>query len=199
MRGQKMNKKGLLMIVSGASGAGKGTVLKEYLSRHADTVVSVSVTTRAPRPGEEDGVQYLFRTKDQVLEMIKEHQFLEYAEYNGNYYGTPRGPVETLLKQGKNVVLEIDIQGARQVMKRENDRVTVFIMPPSPETLEQRLRGRGTETEEQIQNRLAIAKTEMDQSSLYDHVVINDDLEQAVCCLEQIITQEKQKRGLSVE
>lgn len=194
-----MNKQGLLMIVSGASGAGKGTVLKEYLSRHNDTVVSVSVTTRAPRPGEEDGVHYLFRTKEQVREMIEAHQFLEYAEYNGNYYGTPRGPVEELLQQGKNVVLEIDIQGARQVMERESNRVTVFIMPPSAETLERRLRGRGTETEEQIQNRLAIAKTEMEQSSLYDHVVINDDLEEAVCCLEQIIAEEKQKRGMSAE
>lgn len=194
-----MNKRGLLVILSGASGAGKGTVLKEYLSRHADTVVSVSVTTRTPRPGEEDGVHYLFRTRDQVQQMIAEQQFLEYAEYNGNYYGTPRGPVKEWLDKGVNVVLEIDIQGARQVMEREKDRVTVFIMPPSPETLERRLRGRGTETEEQIQNRLAIAKNEMELASLYDHVVINDDLEQAVVCLEQILTDEKQKRGMSAE
>lgn len=194
-----MNKRGLLVILSGASGAGKGTVLKEYLSRHNDTVISVSVTTRAPRPGEEDGVHYLFRTRDQVRQMIRDQQFLEYAEYNGNYYGTPRGPVEEWLDKGVNVVLEIDIQGARQVMDREEDRVSVFIMPPSPETLERRLRGRGTETEEQIKNRLTIAKTEMEQASLYDHVVINDDLEQAVACLEQILAEEKQKRGFTAE
>lgn len=194
-----MTKRGLLMILSGASGAGKGTVLREYLARHDDTVVSVSVTTRSPRVGEQDGVHYFFRTKEEAERMIAENQFLEHACYNGQYYGTPKEPVEQWLSEGKNVVLEIEVQGAMQVMQNAEDPVTVFIMPPSAEILEKRLRGRGSETEEQIQNRLAIAKTEMSKAPLYQHILINDDLEQAVTDLEQIIEQEKQKRGFTAE
>ena len=189
-----MTKRGLLMILSGASGAGKGTVLKEYLARHDDTVVSVSVTTRSPRVGEQDGVHYFFRTKEEAERMIAENRFLEHACYNGQYYGTPKEPVEQWLSEGKNVVLEIEVQGAMQVMARCEDYVSVFLTTPSMEELERRLRGRGTEEEAFIQARLEAAQREMQYVDRYQYVVLNDTVENAVSHLESIVETEKSRR-----
>ncbi len=185
-----MNKRGMLIILSGPSGCGKGTVVKELLSRRDDTVVSVSVTTRTPRPGEEDGVHYFFRTKEQFEEMIKRDELLEYADYNGNYYGTPLPPIEEWLNAGKNVLLEIEVQGAQKVMKRCPDHVSVFIAAPSIEVLEQRLRGRGTEAEEVIKRRLNAAKEEMAAAERYRYYVVNDEVELAVQRIETILSAE---------
>lgn len=188
-----MNKKGMLIILSGPSGCGKGTVLSALLARRDDTVISISATTRNPRVGEQDGVQYFFRTKQQFEELIEKDQLLEYACYNGNYYGTPLEPVEQWLSEGKNVVLEIEVQGAQKVMSRCKDHVSIFITPPSVEVLEQRLRGRGTETEEVIRGRLEAAKKELKAADAYQYIVCNDEVENAVNKIEEILKTESMK------
>ncbi len=185
-----MNKRGMLIILSGPSGCGKGTVLKALLSKRNDTVVSVSVTTRSPRPGEEDGVHYFFRSRADFEQMIENGELLEYAEYNGNYYGTPLPPMEAWLDAGKNVVLEIEVQGAEKVMQKLPEAVSMFIIPPSMENLEKRLRGRGTETEEVIVGRLAAAKREFAAARLYQYIVCNDEIENAVEQIETILKAE---------
>lgn len=185
-----MNKRGMLIILSGPSGCGKGTVVKELLSRRDDTVLSVSVTTRSPRPGEVDGTHYFFRTKEQFEEMIRRDELLEYASYSGNYYGTPLPPIEEWLNAGKNVLLEIEVQGAQKVMERCPDHVSVFIAAPSLEVLEQRLRGRGTEAEEVIERRLNAAKEEMATAERYRYYVVNDEVELAVQRIETILAAE---------
>ncbi|MBQ6706855.1 MAG: guanylate kinase [Clostridia bacterium] len=185
-----MNKRGMLIILSGPSGCGKGTVVKELLSRRDDTVLSVSVTTRSPRPGEVDGTHYFFRTKEQFEEMIQRDELLEYASYSGNYYGTPLPPIEEWLNAGKNVLLEIEVQGAQKVMERCPDHVSVFIAAPSLEVLEQRLRGRGTEAEEVIERRLNAAKEEMATAERYRYYVVNDEVELAVQRIETILAAE---------
>lgn len=185
-----MNKRGMLMILSGPSGCGKGTVLQSLLNKRDDTVVSVSVTTRAARPGEQDGVHYFFRSREEFERMIQNDELLEYAEYNGNYYGTPLPPIERWLEQGKNVVLEIEVQGAEKVMRKLPDAVSLFIVPPSMENLEQRLRGRGTETEEVILGRLAAAKREFAAAKLYQYIVCNDTVEHAVAQIETVLQAE---------
>lgn len=185
-----MNKRGMLIILSGPSGCGKGTVLKALLKKREDTVVSVSVTTRAPRPGEEDGVHYFFRSRADFEQMIQNEELLEYAEYNGNYYGTPLPPLNAWLDAGKNVVLEIEVQGAEKVMQKLHDAVSMFIIPPSMENLEKRLRGRGTETEEVILGRLAAAKREFAAARLYQYIVCNDEIENAVEQIETILKAE---------
>lgn len=185
-----MNKQGMLIILSGPSGCGKGTVLKALLEKREDTVVSVSVTTRAPRPGEEDGVHYHFRSRADFEQMIAKNELLEYAEYNGNYYGTPLPPMQAWLDEGKNVVLEIEVQGAEKVMNRLPEAISMFIIPPSMENLEKRLRGRGTETEEVILGRLAAAKREFAAARLYQYIVCNDEVENAVCQIETILKAE---------
>lgn len=185
--------RGLLIVLSGPSGCGKGTVLSELLSMREDTVLSVSVTTRAPRPGDVDGVQYFFRTHEQVEEMIKNDELLEYACYNGNYYGTPRAAVEQLLNDGKNVILEIEVQGAEKVMAKVPEHVSVFLAVPSMEELERRLRNRGTETEESVCNRLAAAKEELKHTDRYQHVVLNDDVKEAAARINALIEAEKHK------
>lgn len=149
-----MNRKGLLLVVSGPSGCGKGTVLSEVFARQPDTYYSVSATTRSPRPGEVDGVQYHFLTKEEFEEKIAAGQMLEYAQYAGNYYGTPAQAVDEKLSQGKNVVLEIEVQGAKQVKLRRPDAVMIFIMPPSMKELRRRLTQRGTEAQEVVERRL---------------------------------------------
>ncbi len=182
-----MNKQGKLIIFSGPSGCGKGTILKEWLTTRNDTVVSVSVTTRDPRPGEIDGVHYHFLSREVVEDMAKNGELLEYAEYNGNIYGTPLPPIDAWLAEGKNVILEIEVQGAEKVMQKCPDALSVFIVPPSFEELERRLRGRGTETEENVVRRLAAALTEIPVAKLYQHIICNDTLSDAVKRLDALV------------
>jgi len=182
-----MNKEGKLIILSGSSGCGKGTVLKAWLASRDDTVVSVSVTTRQPREGEIDGVHYFFRSHAEVERMIANDELLEYAEYSGNLYGTPIAPINAWLAEGKNVILEIEVQGAKKVMQKRADALTVFIVPPSLEELEYRLRGRGTESEGSITMRLAAAKNEFLAAKLYDYIVCNDTVDKAVARLDALL------------
>ena len=185
--------KGVLAVVSGFSGAGKGTVMKALLKEYVDYALSISVTTRNPRPGEEDGREYFFRTRAEVEKMIAEDQLLEYAEYVGNYYGTPRFYVEDMLARGKNVILEIELQGAMKIKEKIPEAVLIFITPPSFEELKNRLIGRGTETEEVINSRLARAAEEAEEMDKYDYIVVNDQVEDCVHCLHQIILSERCK------
>ncbi len=168
-----MNKEGKLIVVSGPSGAGKGTVLKELLENHEEFVCSVSATTRAPRATDEDGVNYFFISREQFLEQIEQNGFLEYAVYNNNFYGTPRKFVEEKLESGKNVILEIEVQGALQIKKLFPGAIFIFITPESYDELCRRLRSRGTESEEVIENRLAIARKEAPSALLYDYIIVN--------------------------
>ena len=169
-----MNNKGRLFVVSAPSGAGKGTVIKELLKLKPELYLSVSVTTRAPRTGETDGEAYFFVTREQFEEMISRAQFFEHAEYVGEYYGTPKAPIYEAIERGQDVLLEIEVQGAKQVMTAAPEAVTIFIVPPSMEELERRLRGRGTDSEEKLKKRLAMARRELEEKSDYDHVVVND-------------------------
>lgn len=184
------NKTGLLMVLSGPSGSGKGTIVKELLSRYDTMRLSVSMTTRDPRPGEVDGVHYYFVTREQFEQNIAEDGFLEYAEYNGNYYGTPIAPVQKMLDEGKNVILEIEVQGAEKVMAKRPDLVSIFIGIPSLEELERRLRGRGTETEEVILKRLDAAHYELSRAHLYQYFVLNDEVAAACDRIKTIIDAE---------
>ncbi|MBQ7400307.1 MAG: guanylate kinase [Clostridia bacterium] len=167
-------KRGRLVVVSGPSGVGKGTVLKYVLDRD-DFVYSVSATTRSPREGEVDGVNYFFITREKFENMISGGEFIEYAEYNGNYYGTPKFFVEKMLSEGKNVILEIEVKGAMQVKRIVPEATFVFIAPESIEILEARLRGRGTEQNDVIAGRLSIAEREIRSCLMYDYIVINRD------------------------
>jgi guanylate kinase len=184
------NKEGMLIILSGPSGSGKGTIIKSLLEQRKDTVLSISMTTRDPRFGEQEGVHYFFRTREEFEQTIANDGFLEYAEYNGNYYGTPIAPIQRWLYEGKNVILEIEVQGAEKVMDKREDLVSVFLAVPSMEELEHRLRGRGTETDEVIERRLAAAKQELTRVFRYQYVVLNDEVEQAVARLNTIIDAE---------
>ncbi len=172
--------KGILTVISGFSGAGKGTVVKKLLEKSDDFCLSISMTTRDPRPGEEDGVSYFFVTKEKFEETIAANGLIEYAQFAGNYYGTPRKYVEEKLAEGKNVILEIEMQGARNIRKLYPDSLMLFITPPTADELERRLRSRGTETEEKIQARLSRAYEESDGIDLYDFIIINDDLDKCV-------------------
>ncbi|MCI8554074.1 MAG: guanylate kinase [Clostridiales bacterium] len=185
--------RGMLIVLSGPSGSGKGTLVKSLLSRRDDTVLSVSMTTRSPRPGEEEGVHYFFRSREEAEEMIARGALLEYAEYNGHYYGTPEQPILHWLEQGKNVLLEIEVQGAEQVMDRRPDLISIFIAPPSIEELEGRLRGRGTETEEAVAGRLKAARQELSRAFRYDYVVLNDEVETAVNRVQAILDAERMR------
>lgn len=185
--------RGLLLVLSAPSGGGKGTVLKELFKRDENLRLSVSATTRAPRPGEVHGQQYYFLSKEEFESMIASGGMLEHARYVGNYYGTPRAPVEAWLEEGHDVVLEIEVQGGQQVKKLCPWCVSVFLLPPSMEVLESRLRGRGTEEESLIQKRLAAAREEIPHAAEYDYIVYNAALEDAVADIEAILRAEKRK------
>ena len=175
--------KGKLIVISGCSGVGKGTVLGIMMNKRSDLAFSVSATTRDPRPNEVDGVHYYFITKERFEEMIAAGEFLEYDAHAANYYGTPRAQAEEKMSRG-HVLLDIEPKGAEQVKRSDPDAVLIFIMPPSVEELEKRLRGRGDTPEEQIKLRMERATWEMDQRSWYDHVVVNDDAER---CADEIL------------
>ena len=181
-----MNKK--LVVISGCSGVGKGTVINEFMKKNSDDfILSVSCTTRKPRQGEIDGVNYFFLTTEEFEQNIKDNKFLEYANFAGNYYGTKKKYIDEKIKEGFNVILEIDTQGALQVKEKMPESVLIFIAPPSIEELEHRLRGRHTEDEETIQKRLAQVKTELERSQKYDYTVINDNINRAVEEIESIV------------
>lgn len=182
-----MSSKGLLIVFSGPSGVGKGTVLKQYLAAHPDTHYSISATTRAPRPGEEHGREYYFLSREQFQELIAQDGLLEYAEYSGNYYGTPKAPVEEALSQGRNVILEIEVQGAKKVLRENPQAVSLFIMPPSMKELTRRLVDRKTEDEATVRRRLDTARNEISQAGIYDYIVVNDTLEQAVADMDSVL------------
>ena len=184
-------KKGLLIVVSSPSGGGKGTILKALFERNANLRMSVSATTRAPRPGEKDGVQYYFLTKEDFEAKIAANAFLEHAKYVDNYYGTLEAPVNEKLEEGCDVILEIEVQGAMQVHEKRPDAVMVFIAPPSFEELANRLRGRGTEDEAKVQKRLETAKGELAQQDKFDYVVVNDTVERAVNELHEILNKRR--------
>ncbi len=186
-----MKNKGLLIVVSGPSGAGKGTICTEFMKTHTDCALSVSATTRAPREGEKHGVNYYFLSHDEFRKRIDEDGFLEHAVFCENYYGTPKAEVMDMIESGKNVILEIEVQGALQVRSHYPEAVFVFVIPPSIEELENRLRGRGTETDEVIAKRLERAKDEFKYISKYNYILTNDTVNDAVNRLDAIITAEK--------
>jgi guanylate kinase len=188
-----MNNRGMLIILSGPSGSGKGTIVRQLLEQRDDTVLSVSVTTRAPRTGEREGVHYYFKTKQEFERLIENGELLEYAEYNGDYYGTPVRPVEKCVREGKNVILEIEVQGAEKVMDKREDIVSIFITAPSLTELERRLRRRGSETDASIEQRLKIARWELTRAFRYDYVVLNDEVPLAVERIQAIISAESMR------
>lgn len=185
-----MNKRGILIVLSGPSGVGKGTIRRLVMADLSlNLVYSISMTTRKPRNLEIDGKDYFFVTKEEFKEKIKEDGFLEYTQFVGNYYGTPKDYVLELLNRGKNVFLEIEINGAKQVMDHYKDdhMVTIFLVPPSLEELENRIRNRKTETEEVIRERLEKAQSEMKLANMYDFTVVNDDIQKAANAIQEII------------
>ena len=191
--------KGILIVLSGFSGAGKGTLMKELLKTYDNYALSISMTTRNPRPGEEDGREYFFSTREAFEEKIAQNGLIEYAEYCGNYYGTPRDYVERMLEEGKDVILEIEIQGMRKVKKMFPQMLSLFVTPPSAAELERRLRGRGTETEEVIRKRLGRASEESCGGEDYDYIVINDRLEECVKEIHGIVQAAKRASGRNME
>ena len=182
-----MKKQGTLVVVSGFAGTGKGTVMKELLKRYDSYALSISATTRNPRPGEVDGREYFFKTTEEFEQMIGENEFVEYACYVGNYYGTPKKYVQEQLAAGKDVILEIEIQGAFNIKSQFPDALLLFIAPPSADVLKERLVGRGTETEDVIEQRLARAVEEARGIENYDYLVVNDDLDECVEHVHQMI------------
>lgn len=195
-----MNKKGLLFIISGPAGSGKGTIVSR-VRELAQFDFSVSATTRKPRPNEENGIHYYFIDKAEFEHKIENGEMLEYAQYVGNYYGTPKKPVEDALAAGRNMILDIEVKGALQVKEKMPDAVMIYILPPDYETLLARIRGRGTETEEVIQNRMNEAKTEIQTFPKYDYVVINDKVEDAAADVLSILHTENMRtfRNLDIK
>ena len=185
--------KGVLVVVSGLSGAGKGTICKRLLEKYPDYELSVSATSRKPRVGEVNGREYFFITKEKFEEMIREGKLLEHARYVDNYYGTPKQWVEDQLESGKNIMLEIELQGAFQVRDQIPEAVLVFILPPDMEELKRRLINRGTETMEEIEKRLERAAEEMAFIPEYDYVIVNDEVEKSVDMLHNIVRSEKER------
>lgn len=189
-----MKRRGILIVVSGFSGAGKGTVMKALLERYDNYALSISATTRKAREGEQDGREYFFKTVEEFEKMIAKDELIEYARYVGNYYGTPRSYVEEQLEAGKDVILEIEIQGALKVKEKYPETLLLFITPPNAKELERRLIGRGTETMEVIQSRMKRAAEEAEGMGAYDYIVVNDSLD---ICVEEIhnIIKSEHSRG----
>ncbi len=190
-------KKGLLIVISGASGTGKGTVCKELLARERGVAFSVSATSRAPREGEQDGREYYFRTRAEFEVMIAEGAFLEYADVYGNYYGTPLAPIEARRSAGEDILLEIDTQGALNVMERCPDGTFIFLLPPSLEELRRRITGRGTESEESLARRLAAARDEIRLGRRYRYAVLNDTVENAAARIQTILAAERLRADMN--
>ena len=188
-----MNQQGILVVVSGFPGAGKGTLMKELLKRYDNYALSVSATTRQPREGEKDGEDYFFVNREYFQQMIEEGRLVEYAQYVNHYYGTPRDYVEKKMAEGKDVILEIEIQGALKVKKRFPDALLIFVTPPSAGELRRRLVGRGTETIEVINARLRRAAEEASGMEAYDYLLINDEIDACVEQMHQLITLQHSK------
>lgn len=179
--------KGVMVVLSGPSGCGKDTVLNRLTAMDSRIIPSVSATTRAPRSDETEGVSYYFITKDEFEQKIEDDEFIEYVQYNGNYYGTLKSEIDNAVENGKIIILVIEVKGAANIISKFPDAVSVFLMPPSADILEERLRNRGTDSEQTIKERLQIATCEMEKSRLYKHIVINDELDKAVNTIYDII------------
>ena len=188
-----MNKKGLLLVVSGPSGAGKGTICKAFLEKNKNVKLSISAITRSPREGEVEGVNYFFVTKEKFKGMIDNGELLEHAQIYDNFYGTPKAAILENLEQGYDVLLEIEMQGARQIKEVYPEGVFIFILPPSLDELKSRIVGRGTETEEQINKRFGSAFEEICQIENYDYFIVNKDIDQSAKELSDMISAEKNK------
>lgn len=186
-------KKGFLLVISGPSGVGKGTVLHDLMNTQSNLVYSVSATTRKKRDGEIEGVSYFYKSREEFEQMIKEGKFLEYAYVHNNYYGTPKDFVEDKINEGKIVILEIDVQGAVNVKKNTDNGVFIFLAPPSLKELENRIVGRGTETDEDIKLRMHNARKELMYINDYDYLVVNDHLNSAITSVNEIINAEKHR------
>ena len=186
-----MKRKGVLVILSGFAGSGKGTIIRELLEKYDNYALSVSATTRAPREGEVEGVHYFFKTEEEFKDMIAKGELLEYANYVGNYYGTPRAYVKEQLAKGMNVILEIETEGALSIKREYPDAVLVFVMPPSVNEIYNRLKGRGTETEEVIAKRMKKAGVEISVVDRYDYLMINDVLSESVEAFNAIVTSQQ--------
>lgn len=196
-----LNEKGVLLIISGFSGAGKGTIINGLINKYRDRyTLSISATTRSPREGEVEGISYFFKTKDEFKKMIENDELIEYANYVDNYYGTPKEYVQNSLEEGKNVILEIEIQGALQVKEMFPDAVSIFVMPPNAQILIKRLLERGTEDLKTIKKRMTRAQKEGLRAKYYDYLIINDDLQNSIEAVDQIMTCEhmKCKRNFSL-
>ncbi|MDT8859083.1 guanylate kinase [Alkalihalobacillus sp. MEB130] len=191
--------KGLLLVLSGPAGVGKGTVCSALRQENTSVQYSVSATTRSPREGEQDGVNYFFKTREQFEKMIEQDQLLEWAEYVGNYYGTPIEYVRETLESGQDIILEIEVQGALKVRERFPEGVFIFLMPPSLAELRSRIVGRGTETEDIINKRMTVAREEIEMMKKYDYVVENDQVHLAVDRIKSIVTAEHCKRERLIE
>lgn len=183
--------RGILLVLSGFSGSGKGTVVKEVMKKYSDTyALSISATSRQPRPGERDGIEYFFKTREEFEEMIAKDELVEYAQYVSNYYGTPKAYVEEQLAAGKDVILEIEIQGALKIKEKFPDTLLLFMTPPSADELKDRLVGRGTESMDVVESRLARAVEEAQGIEKYDYLIVNDDLEECVERFHSIVSNE---------
>lgn len=188
-----LNRKGLLLVVSGPSGAGKGTICKALLNKNDQIKLSVSATTRKPRNGEVHGVNYFFIEKEEFTKMIENGEFLEHAQIYDNFYGTPKAAIIECLEKGQDVILEIEMQGAKQIKEVYPEGVFIFVLPPSLEELKSRIVGRGTETQEEIEKRFSCAFEEINQIVNYDYFIVNEDVEKSVNDVEAIISAEKNK------
>jgi guanylate kinase len=184
---------GILFVLSGPSGVGKGTLCDRLITVSPELVYSVSATTRTPRSGEKDGIHYFFKTREQFQAMIQSNELLEWAEYVGNYYGTPKSFVFETLQQGQDVILEIEVQGALQVKQQFPEAILLFVLPPSLEELQQRIINRGTDSENTIRKRMKVAAEELKLMNMYDYAVVNDDLNSACMQIKSIVTAEHSK------